>query len=151
MIEYCRRAEGSELKHLESDRKRFAFPFVRGGGRDNEQIVRNLVDERREEIVQCKLPANRPADASNCKIIGHFSIKNHRFSGATLHYLCIFNGNSKNKLAIYIAIRSTRKAGVSAAPVPRAFIGVIKQGRISKKRRAELRVWRVPTPRNIYT
>ena len=26
---------------------------------------------------------------SNCKIIGHFSIQNHHFSGAILHYLCI--------------------------------------------------------------
>ena len=28
---------------------------------------------------------------SNCKRIGHFSIENHRFSGAILHHLCTFN------------------------------------------------------------
>ena len=32
---------------------------------------------------------------SNRKINGHFSIENHRFSGAILHYLCIFNGKLK--------------------------------------------------------
>ena len=47
------------------------------------------------------------ADTSNCKINGHFSIQNHRFSGAILHSFCIFNRKSQNTSAIYIAIRST--------------------------------------------
>ena len=28
---------------------------------------------------------------SNCKINGHYSIQNHRFSGAILHHFCVFN------------------------------------------------------------
>ena len=36
-------------------------------------------------------------------INGHFSIQNHRFSGAILHSFCIFNRKLRKKLAIYIA------------------------------------------------
>ena len=32
---------------------------------------------------------------SNCKTNEHFSIQNHHFSGAILHYLCIFGGKFK--------------------------------------------------------
>ena len=34
-------------------------------------------------------------------IIGHFSIQNHRVSGAILHYLCILNGTFLKKLGLY--------------------------------------------------
>ena len=45
------------------------------------------------------------ANPSNFKIIGCFSIANHRFSGAILHHLCIFNRKFRNKLAfIFIYI-----------------------------------------------
>ena len=46
---------------------------------------------------------------ANPKINGHFSMKNHRFSGAILLSFCILNGKIENtyskKVGIYIAIR----------------------------------------------
>ena len=47
-----------------------------------------------------------PCVTSNCKMNGHFSIQNHHFSGAILHYLSIFNTNSKESWHLS-AIRST--------------------------------------------
>ena len=35
----------------------------------------------------------------NCKIIGHFSTENYRFSGAILHSLCICNRKFQKQLA----------------------------------------------------
>ena len=43
--------------------------------------------------------AEDPADGT---INGHFSIQNHRFSGAIPHYLCIFNRKFRRKLAFIL-------------------------------------------------
>ena len=46
---------------------------------------------------------------STCKINGHFSIENHRFSGAILHSFCVFTRKFQNMLA-YIYCNSQYKS-----------------------------------------
>ena len=53
---------------------------------------------RSKQIWLCRIP--NPPYTSHCKINGHFSIHNRRFSGAILRYLCIFSGKLKKQLAI---------------------------------------------------
>ena len=55
-------------------------------------------------------------DISNCKRIGHFSIENHHFSGVILHSFYIFNGTSREKLAL-IFILEFEYAGVQTTSV----------------------------------
>ena len=54
--------------------------------------------KKRPFIVKLAAPQTAPniPVSRNCKIIGHFSIQNHRFSGEILHYLCIFNRKSQH-------------------------------------------------------
>ena len=55
----------------------------------------------------CGMPATSRDSESRlmipriCKNNGHFSIRNHHFSGAILHSLCIFNGNNPGAVDIF--------------------------------------------------
>ena len=55
----------------------------------------------------------------NYTINGHFSIENHRFSGAILHHFYIFNRNFKNKLAFRL---QSAAPGVAMRWVPTADV-----------------------------
>ena len=57
------------------------------------------------------------------KINGRFSIENHRFSGAFLHYLCTFNRKFKNKDGVYVAIRNTQSCMRIAMIWPMSVMG----------------------------
>ena len=58
-------------------------------------------------------------DTSDCKIIGHFSMQNHHFSGVILHFFCIFNRKFKTFLAFilqFATARSSRFLSTSSIP-----------------------------------
>ena len=76
-----------------------AEPITKGGKWPLFPLLRPF---HREHLAHPRLDMARHRLTSNCKINGHLSIQNRRFSRAILHYLCIFNRKIRTKLAFIL-------------------------------------------------